>query len=120
MNIGNLVIRMVGYLCSIVPCEIQLPELKVPRLTRDGKSLDELTNPVVSVPSLGAIQGTYSVSVRGRQFGAFQGIPYAVPPIGKLRFKVLCMIWVLGEIWEFEFLRIWFSELRDRMKFLCF
>ena len=51
----------------------------------------------MSVPNLGAIQGTYSVSVRGKQFGAFQGIPYAVPPLGKLRLK----IWILGCYWVF-------------------
>lgn len=35
----------------------------------------------------GTLQGTYLTSRDGRAFLAFQGIPYAQPPTGKLRFK---------------------------------
>ncbi|XP_025830539.1 venom carboxylesterase-6-like [Agrilus planipennis] len=34
---------------------------------------------------LGKIRGTYGVSVQGRTYSAFQGVPYAEPPIGKYR-----------------------------------
>jgi hypothetical protein len=36
----------------------------------------------------GTLRGTYLTSRFGRKFAAFQGIPYAQPPIGDLRFKV--------------------------------
>lgn len=42
--------------------------------------------PRVRTP-LGAIKGYYKVSYNGRQYEAYEGIPYALPPIGKLRFK---------------------------------
>ncbi|XP_069694919.1 venom carboxylesterase-6-like [Periplaneta americana] len=42
--------------------------------------------PLVHVEQ-GALRGTYLTSSGGRIFAAFQGIPYAKPPIGKHRFK---------------------------------
>ena len=43
--------------------------------------------PKVKIP-LGGIRGYYKISENGRQFEAYEGIPYASPPVGKLRFKV--------------------------------
>lgn len=43
--------------------------------------------PKVKTP-LGGIKGYYKISEYGRQYKAFEGIPYARPPVGKLRFKV--------------------------------
>ncbi|XP_003703976.2 carboxylic ester hydrolase-like isoform X1 [Megachile rotundata] len=43
-------------------------------------------SPRVKTPQ-GAIRGYYKVSANGRQYEAYEGIPYALPPIGKLRFK---------------------------------
>jgi hypothetical protein len=43
--------------------------------------------PIVRIHQ-GALQGTFMVSRYGRQFFAFQGIPYAKSPTGELRFKV--------------------------------
>ncbi|KAJ9595640.1 hypothetical protein L9F63_013170, partial [Diploptera punctata] len=43
-------------------------------------------DPLVFVEE-GAMHGTYLASANGRTFAAFQGIPYARPPIGKYRFK---------------------------------
>lgn len=37
----------------------------------------------------GKLEGKYMVTRRGRKFSAFLGIPYAKPPLGELRFKVI-------------------------------
>nr|XP_050870056.1 venom carboxylesterase-6-like [Vespula vulgaris] len=42
--------------------------------------------PRVKTPS-GGIQGYYKISANGRSYEAYEGIPYAIPPVGKLRFK---------------------------------
>lgn len=47
---------------------------------------DEIA-PRVKTP-LGGIQGYYKISADGRSYEAYEGIPYAIPPVGKLRFKV--------------------------------
>ncbi|PSN36678.1 hypothetical protein C0J52_16276 [Blattella germanica] len=47
--------------------------------------LDSL--PVVTIQQ-GLLQGTYMTSAKGRKFAAFQGVPYAHPPVGKHRFKL--------------------------------
>lgn len=36
----------------------------------------------------GTIQGTYRKSFTGRMYSSYEGIPYAAPPIGELRFEV--------------------------------
>lgn len=36
----------------------------------------------------GRVSGVVEESVKGRDFFSFYGIPYARPPLGKLRFKV--------------------------------
>ena len=45
-----------------------------------------LTEPMIATP-LGNIIGSLMYSASGRRFQSFRGIPYALPPIGKLRFK---------------------------------
>ena len=49
------------------------------------------TNQLVglTIPSLGEIQGSYLQSSSGRIFMSFRAIPYAEPPVGPLRFKVM-------------------------------
>ncbi|XP_011171836.1 uncharacterized protein LOC105204452 [Solenopsis invicta] len=44
------------------------------------------TAPRVKTP-LGGLKGYYKISQNGRKYEAYEGIPYALPPIGKLRFK---------------------------------
>lgn len=43
--------------------------------------------PRVKIP-LGGLKGYYKISQNGRKYEAYEGVPYALPPIGKLRFKV--------------------------------
>ncbi|KAI7815083.1 carboxylesterase [Rhyzopertha dominica] len=43
-------------------------------------------SPVVDTP-LGKVRGTYKKSFSGKTYAAFQGIPYAKPPVGELRFE---------------------------------
>ncbi|KAK9745227.1 Carboxylesterase family [Popillia japonica] len=43
-------------------------------------------NPIVTTP-LGIIEGYWTKTVNNRTYAAFDGIPYAVPPVGKYRFE---------------------------------
>lgn len=64
-----------------------------------GWTLEDV--PRVKTP-LGAIKGYYKISENGRQYEAYEGIPYALPPIGKFRFRVksvwLHFIFEIGKI----------------------
>ncbi|XP_046451732.1 venom carboxylesterase-6-like isoform X1 [Daphnia pulex] len=42
---------------------------------------------MVTIPKLGQVRGSKMVSVAGKMFYAFRGIPYAQPPVGDLRFR---------------------------------
>ena len=44
-------------------------------------------NPIVKIKN-GTIEGTFMKSRNGREFAAYRGIPYALPPLGELRFEV--------------------------------
>lgn len=46
-----------------------------------------MSEPIVQVEE-GKLRGKISVDYKGGQFYSFQGIPYAKPPVGDLRFKV--------------------------------
>ncbi|XP_077272626.1 venom carboxylesterase-6-like [Temnothorax americanus] len=48
-------------------------------------STDEIA-PKVKTP-LGGLKGYYKISQNGRKYEAYEGVPYALPPVGKLRFK---------------------------------
>ena len=43
--------------------------------------------PYVKTP-VGGIKGYYKQSAERRQYAAYEGIPYALPPVGELRFQV--------------------------------
>ncbi|VEN50981.1 unnamed protein product [Callosobruchus maculatus] len=47
--------------------------------------LDQQGRPVAITP-LGSVEGEWRTSFDGRRYAAFEGIPYAKPPIGDLRF----------------------------------
>ncbi|XP_060536329.1 venom carboxylesterase-6-like isoform X2 [Cylas formicarius] len=46
----------------------------------------EPEGPELGLPQ-GRIKGTYKKSYKGRTYSAFEGIPYATPPVGDLRFE---------------------------------
>lgn len=46
------------------------------------------SNPKVTLNHGGILVGSYSQTENGRSISAFKGIPYGVPPVGDLRFKV--------------------------------
>jgi carboxylesterase type B len=51
--------------------------------------------PTVSIAQ-GALQGKVMTSRKGRRIHAFQGIPYAEPPVGDLRFQVRMEFFTFG------------------------
>lgn len=51
----------------------------------DAQSLDALT---VCPPSVGCLKGAIRAGYQAERFEAFMGIPYALPPVGELRFSV--------------------------------
>nr|CAH0110476.1 unnamed protein product [Daphnia galeata] len=57
--------------------------------------------PLVTIPKLGQVRGSKMVSVSGKMFYAFRGIPYAQPPVGDLRFRdpVAARPWI-GKIFD--------------------
>ena len=45
-----------------------------------------VTNGIVIEKPIGPVKGSVEYSIEGQEFYSFKGIPYAEPPIGKLRF----------------------------------
>jgi len=54
------------------------------------KMFNLFSNPEVTLAHGGLVSGMSMQSLDDRDFFAFRGIPYAKPPLGKLRFKVFC------------------------------
>lgn len=50
-------------------------------------SICAISNPIVNIKN-GTLEGSLMKSRKGREFAAFRGIPYALPPLGELRFEV--------------------------------
>lgn len=53
---------------------------------------------VVELSGLGRLQGVVEKSVDGDFYLAFKGVPYAKPPLGKLRFAVSLRLIFLKEV----------------------
>ena len=56
------------------------------------KNIFRMKGPVVTISS-GKLRGKTCTSINNSQFLSFQGIPYAKPPLGRLRFKVNYVNW---------------------------
>lgn len=52
----------------------------------------------------GIVQGRKDVNVNGIPYWSYQGIPYAAPPIGKMRFKVskIKLLDYSGYAWHYK------------------
>jgi len=65
-----------------------------PSNTRTGRQLSgsrnsRNTRPPIVYTQYGGIEGYYMGTMKGRKILAFEGIPFAEPPVGKYRFKVI-------------------------------
>ncbi|XP_068913115.1 venom carboxylesterase-6-like [Tenebrio molitor] len=72
--------------------------LTVVNVLTDVTKCDAL--PRVHIPSLGKIEGSYGVSLKGRTFSKFEGVPYAQPPVGRLRFREPVQLKPWSGVWE--------------------
>ena len=71
--------------CDMKPALVIVPLFLCIATAQD----DEEEAPPVVQTEQGAVRGIKGVSIRGQDFYAFLGVPYAKPPLGYLRFKVI-------------------------------
>ena len=57
-------------------------------------SIFATSDPRVQIKN-GTLEGSFMKSRKGREFAAYIGIPYALPPLGDLRFEVSIKIKIL-------------------------
>ena len=57
------------------------------KMTNKRRQYVKMTTPIVEIKQ-GKLQGVIRNNIDGGQYISFRGVPYAEPPIGKLRFKV--------------------------------
>lgn len=53
------------------------------------------TTPFVTIP-LGKIEGYLTKTVNGKEYIAFEGVPYAKPPVGARRFSVRFNLFIVN------------------------
>lgn len=56
-----------------------------------------MSNPIITVRE-GKVRGKLAIDFNGEQFYSFQGIPYAKPPLGILRFKVCKNVYLFASV----------------------
>lgn len=74
-SVTNMIDTRAGFMCCFV-----LITVIVSRCS--GSEHPEVNTP------LGKVRGYYRTSDGGRNISAFEGVPFAKPPIGELRFEV--------------------------------
>ncbi|ODN01295.1 Esterase FE4 [Orchesella cincta] len=78
-------------LCGLVPCDPQLPKPEILDIPRDvrirARNIDNrIVEPIVKLP-IGIVEGYRMKSMNGRDFFAFEGIPYGESTGGSRRWK---------------------------------
>jgi len=81
---------LLNLLCSVVSCSPQYP---TPQIVDQKVSGSEISNEILNLAAyvdtrFGGLHGYSMRTARNKRIYAFEGIPYAQPPIGPYRFKV--------------------------------
>lgn len=87
--------RFLGFLCSMISCEVQFPAPNV----LPNVNLNYDYQPVLKTV-YGEVRGHYMTTIKGRNVASFEGIPFAEPPVGDLRFAVSIEEWCYIEIFD--------------------
>jgi carboxylesterase type B len=81
---------LLNMLCSAFNCEYENPlPTHSPPLQRSGRAYNNRTDsqPLIVFTKSGALEGFPEMATSGKQMTAFEGVPFAEPPIGPLRFR---------------------------------
>lgn len=81
------------YIPSILNKEL-LHLVSLHGLVHISDNQETMTEPVVQIQQ-GKLKGRIAQDYKGNNYYSFQGIPYAKPPIGELRFKVSTLYFCL-------------------------
>jgi len=82
-----LTIFVMNFFCGFFNCD---PQFDIPEIKKNSDSLNLVSNflnPSVKIDT-GKIEGYIGKTMGGRNIFSFEGIPYAEPPTGKLRWQV--------------------------------
>ncbi|ODM96611.1 Esterase E4 [Orchesella cincta] len=66
--------------------QLNIPVHDEPALSKEASNLLENPNPIISIKD-GYLRGFIMETISSRPFAAFQGIPFAQPPVNQLRFQ---------------------------------
>ena len=75
--------RILSFICTYAACSTVYPPPKAPATLRKINPEDLVTH-----TNSGLVQGFQMYSFSENLIGAYEGIPFAEPPVGSLRFRV--------------------------------